>query len=190
MYGEYFVPFPVIETERLIIRMVRRQDAKDLYELCRRPETSRFSLWHPHASLAETKDFISYQLSLYRKRQCMFFVVEEKETGRVMGTCSYVSMDSNYKIAEIGYSVLSDLWNKGYATEIAEALCGYAFDRIGVQRVFARILPQNTASRSVLLKVGFSYEGTEKKGFYFDGRVDDVEVYGITDDIFFELRES
>ena len=54
MYNEYFVPYPVIETERLLIRMVRKSDAEDLYELCRRPETSRFSLWSPHENLKET----------------------------------------------------------------------------------------------------------------------------------------
>ena len=75
MYNEYFVPYPTIETDRLIIRMVKKRDAEDLFELCRRPETSQFSLWSPHESLSETKDFISYQLSRYRKRECMFFVV-------------------------------------------------------------------------------------------------------------------
>ena len=188
MYNEYFVPYPNIETDRLVIRMVKKRDAEDLYELCRRPETSQFSLWNPHESLSETKDFINYQISRYRKKECMFFVVEEKASGRVIGTCSYVSMDADYKVAEIGYSVLSDLWNKGFATEIADALMGYAFNRIGVQRVFARVLPQNTASQRVLLKLGFELEGTAKKGYYFNGRIDDVLVYGITDDEYFEER--
>ncbi len=188
MYNEYFVPYPVIETERLKIRMVQKGDAEDLYELCRRPETSRFSLWSPHEDLKETKEFIAYQISLYRKRKCMFFVVEEKASGKVIGTCSYVSMDSDYKMAEIGYSILSDLWNHGFATEVAEALTGYAFDRIGVQRVFARLLPQNTASARVLLKLGFEFEGRAKNGFYYNGRVDDVDVYGITDEMYFESR--
>ena len=188
MYNEYFVPYPTIETDRLVIRMVKKKDAEDLFELCRRPETSMFSLWSPHESLSETKDFISYQLSRYRKRECMFFVVEEKASGRVIGTCSYVSMDSDYKIAEIGYSVLSDLWNHGFATEIADALMGYAFNRIGVQRVFARVLPQNTASQRVLLKLGMEYEGCAKKGYYFNGRVNDVYTYGITDEEYFENR--
>ena len=188
MYNQYFVPYPTIETDRLVIRMVKRQDAKDLFELCRRPETSLFSLWSPHESLNETKEFISYQINRYRKRDCMFFVVEEKASGRVIGTCSYVSMDSNFKIAEIGYSILSDFWNQGFATEVADGLMGYAFNRIGVQRGFARVLPQNAASVRVLLKLGFEYEGTAKKGFYYKGNVDDVEVFGITDDMYYSDR--
>ncbi len=190
MYNEYFVPFPVIETERLKLRMVTKADAEDLYELCHRPETSRFSMWSPHESLSQTKEFIAYQISLFRKRKCMFFAVEEKSTGRVIGTCSYVSIDTYYKKAEIGYSILSDLWNKGFATEVADALCGYAFDRIKVQRVYAKVLPQNTASARVLLKLGFELEGTLKKDFYYNGREDDVDIYGITDDVYFETRRG
>ncbi len=188
MYNEYFVPYPRIETDRLVIRMVKKADAQDLYELCHRPETSVFALWSPHESLAQTKEFINYQISRYRKKECMFFAVEEKASGRVVGTCSYVSMDDDYKIAEIGYSVLSDFWNQGFATEIADALMGYAFNRIGVQRVFARVLPQNTASQRVLLKLGFQFEGTARKGYYFNGRVNDIYIYGITDDEYFESR--
>lgn len=190
MYEYYFVPYPVIETERLIIRMVRKSDANDLYELCRRPETSRYSAWSPHRSIKETRDYIAYRLAQYRKHACTFFVVEQKGTGRVIGTCSYAYFDEEYKVSEIGYSVLSDEWNKGYATEIASALMGYAFNRIGVQRVFARVLPQNTASIRVLLKLGFEYEGTHKKEFYFNGKTADVCIYAITNDKYFSKRNE
>ncbi len=186
MYENYFVPYPVIETARLTIRMVIKSDADDLYEICRRPESSQFSMWSPHKTLKDTKDFIAFQHSLYRKRKCTFFVIEEKDTGTVIGTCSYVSFDDNYKVAEIGYSILSDLWNNGFATEAADALTGYAFECIGVQRVFARVLPQNEASVQVLLKIGMEFEGIHKKEYYYDGKVSDVEIYAITDDMFFE----
>lgn len=188
MYDSYFVPYPIIETERLIIRMVRKSDADDLFELCKRPETSRYSCWRPHRSLKETRDYISYRLTQYRKRCCFFFVVEERVSKRVIGTCSYASFDEDYKIAEIGYSILSDKWNIGYATETAAALIGYAFNRIGVQRVFARVLPQNLASVRVLEKLGFVYEGTHKKDVFYDGRAEDVSVYAMTDDEYFSRR--
>lgn len=189
MYEDYFVPYPIIETDRLIIRMVRKSDAEDLYELCKRPETSRYSAWNPHRSLRETREYISYRLSQFRKKCCYFFVVEEKASGRVIGTCSYGSFDEAYKVAEIGYSILSNKWNMGYATETADALMGYAFKRIGVQRVFVRILPDNLASIKVAEKLGLDFEGKHIKEFYFDGRASDVLIYAITDDKFFSRRK-
>jgi ribosomal-protein-alanine N-acetyltransferase len=188
MYQDCFVPYPIINTDRLTIRRVQKSDASDLFELCRRPETSRFSMWSPHESINETKEYISFRISQLKKKQCTFFVVELKETGRVIGTGSYVSIDENYKVAEIGYSILSDFWNNGFGTEVASALTGFAFDRIGVQRVFARVLPQNEASARVLEKIGFVFEGTHKKEFYYNGIISDVLVFAITDDEFYSLE--
>ena len=112
MYEDYFVPFPVIETERLVLRMVKRSDAKQLFDHCSLKETSQFSLWSPHKTLRDTKDFIAYQHSLYKKKQCYFFVVEDKLSKEVIGTCSYVSMDDDYKIAEKDIQKLTDDFTK------------------------------------------------------------------------------
>lgn len=186
MYETVLFPYPVIETEHLILRKVKRSDAEYLFELCRREETSRFSLWRPHESIKDTKEFINYKLSELKKgRIPPFFAVEEKQSGRVIGTCSYVSADEFFKTVEIGYSVLSDCWNNGYGTEIAWGLTGYAFDRLGAQRVYARVLPENGASLRVLEKLSFEYEGTLKKDYYFDGKVSDVCVLAMTDDVYF-----
>jgi ribosomal-protein-alanine N-acetyltransferase len=168
--------------------MVKKSDVNDLFELCRRPETSMYSVWNPHKSINDTKDLISFRLSQYRKGQCTFFVIEEKASGRVIGSCSYVTIDENYKSAEIGYSILSDRWNMGYATEAAAALIGFAFDRIGVIRVYAKVLPPNTASVRVLEKLGFQYEGTLKKAYYFEGKVSDINLFAITDDMYYQGR--
>lgn len=56
---------------------------------------------------------------------------------------------------EIGYAVTPDHWGKGLATEIAKALCQYAFDRFKVDFLIAFIDPENAASQRVLEKCGF-----------------------------------
>ena len=188
MYEDYFIPFPVIETERLILRMVKRSDAKQLFDLCSLKETSEFSLWSPHKTLKDTKDFIAYQHSLYKKKQCYFFVVQDKLSKEVIGTCSYVSNEMDEKVWEIGYSIIKPLWGCGFGTETALALTEFAFKRIGAQRVFARVLPQNVASAIVLQKIGFENEGTLKKGYYYNEKVSDVLIFGITDTMFKEVE--
>lgn len=188
MYQPAYAPYPIIETERLIVRKPTLRDAVDIFELCRRAETSRYSLWSPHNDISETREMIKNKLSEFRRGNIPpFFSVEEKETGRVIGTCSYVSADADYKVVEIGYSILSDCWNKGYGTEVAWALTGYAFDRIEAQRVFARVLPENAASVNLLTRLGFVLEGVLKKGYFFNGRVSDVAVLALTDDEYFAM---
>ncbi len=61
---------------------------------------------------------------------------------------------------EIGYSVLPQFQGIGYATEMMGGLIGWLFSQPGVSQAVAEALPDNTASRRVLAKLGFVQRGT------------------------------
>ena len=63
----YFSRLPVLETDRLILRPVRRQDAKDIFAYASDPEVARYVLWEPHRSLTETRNYVRCMRSLYRR---------------------------------------------------------------------------------------------------------------------------
>lgn len=187
MYEEFFVPFPILKTDRLIIRQVKRKDAKGLYELCSSPESSQFSHWSPHPSLSYTRSYISYQLKQKRRHRLTGFVIIDRKTKKLIGTCSYTSIDDDYKTAEIGYSVLKEYWGQGIAPEAVDALLWYGFNDIKLQRISAKVLPENTQSVRVLEKLGFAYEGTLRKAFYYNGQVSDVLLFSMTDEDYFNM---
>ena len=56
---------------------------------------------------------------------------------------------------EVGYGLDADYWNRGYATEAADALCAWALAQPDVTAVEAETDPGNTASQRVLQKLGF-----------------------------------
>ena len=60
---------------------------------------------------------------------------------------------------EVGYRLLFDAWGKGYATEGAQALIDYGFDRLGVNRIIGVTHPGNKASQHVLQKSGLRHAG-------------------------------
>ncbi len=59
---------------------------------------------------------------------------------------------------ELAYSVASEYWGRGLATEIAAAAAAVGFERLGLEKVVAITLPTNRASRRVMEKTGFRYE--------------------------------
>ena len=88
--------------------------------------------------------------------------------------------------AEIGYWLGVPYWGKGYATEAAKAVIGYAFETLGVQRVFAFHFTRNPASGRVLARAGMQREGTMRQHLVkWDERVD-VDYYGILRDDWME----
>lgn len=68
--------------------------------------------------------------------------------------------------AEIGYSVLPQFQRRGYATEVAAALVGWALSQPGVERVIADVSPDNTPSVRLLRRLGFHEAGVAAEAGY------------------------
>jgi RimJ/RimL family protein N-acetyltransferase len=67
---------------------------------------------------------------------------------------------------EIGWTVMPERWNQGFATELGEASLDVAFGPLALTDVVSFTLPHNHASRRVMEKLGFAYErDTDYKGW-------------------------
>ncbi len=190
MYSTYFKPFPILETERLKLRKVKKKDCRDLYEYCCDPVSSRYSDWQPHEDAAVTKQFIKGLLSAEHRGEYFMWCIEIKETGKVIGSISLTDIDRHYKVAELGYGIQKAYYGKGYATEAAKAVLEYLFCTVGVQRVFARIATANLPSVRLAVRLDMECDGLLRKGIYLDGKCHDVYIYAITDVDYKRLNED
>ena len=178
----------VIETERLLLRPIRIEDARDMYEYCSVPEVSRYVTWERHPSESFTKRNIRRILKGYKAGTFFDFAIEYKENGKMIGTCGYTSFDFDSDSAEIGYVVNPDYQRISVATEAASEVISYAFEVLGAKRVFARFIEGNDASRRVMEKCRMEYETTHEHGAVKDGRFVRVTVYSLTRDRYFAVN--
>ena len=80
-----------------------------------------------------------------------------KDTGELIGDCGLEQMDvEGGRVAELGYDLRSDHWNRGLATEAACAVRDLAFEELGLSRLVSLIRVGNIASKRVAEKVGMS----------------------------------
>jgi len=93
------------------------------------------------------------------------FAVVHRQERAVMGTGGYKGPPDASGMVEIAYGVAPAFQGRGYATEIARALCAYALESDLVRLLRAHTLPEPNASTRVL----------KKNGFEFVGEVDDPE---------------
>ncbi|NVO67176.1 GNAT family N-acetyltransferase [Methanofollis tationis] len=84
--------------------------------------------------------------------------------GTLVGSCGFLGRPSAEGEVEIGYGVLPAFRGRGYATEAAAALIGWAFAHPEVRKVAAQADPQNRASVRVLEKIGFVPDGAGDEG--------------------------
>lgn len=165
-----FSKIPTIYTDRLILREMRRSDAKDMYEYSCNPETSKYLLWDVHKSPDFTKEFIDYVISKYKSGEYSDWALVYKENSKMIGTTGFTRIDEENRVAEIGYVLNPDYWGMGLATEAAAAAIKFAFETLNMHRVEAKFMFGNDASLKVMKKLGMKFEGYQRDLMFVKGK--------------------
>ena len=100
-------------------------------------------------------------------------------TGEMIGNVGIRKPAPEARIAETGYELAPAHWGRGYATEAARAMLGWAFGELGLHRVHAHCVAENTGSVRVLEKLGMRPEGHLREHEWMKGRWWDVLLFGI-----------
>ncbi len=177
--AELFADLPTVQTRRLLLRKLRMDDAADIFEYGRDPEVTRHLMWDPHRTIDDSREFLHWVLELYRRGEVAPWGIELRTEGRVVGTIGYHYWNRQHARAELGYSLARPYWGQGLMTEAARAAVDFGFRVMGLNRVEARCVPENTASARVMVKCGMRYEGTLREMDFRKGTFDDMLIYSI-----------
>lgn len=150
-------PPETIQTERLLLRKPRMEDAPVIFEsYARDPEVSRYLAWMPHKNIRETEQFLLACGHLWQTEKDYAYVVTMKEAGRLIGMFGLHPMKMK---VEVGYALARPYWGKGYTSEALRAVIGWAFSQPEIYRVQAFCDVENIASARVMEKAGMTREG-------------------------------
>ena len=147
----------IIETERLILRPWREEDAAELYRWACDPEVGPAAGWAPHESV---EDSLQVLRTILIKPDT--WAVTQKGSDAPVGSVGIFPSSCSLaeKQPEIGYWLARPLWGQGYIPEAVRALIGLCFDR-GAEAVWCAHADVNRKSRRVIEKCGFVYRRTE-----------------------------
>lgn len=149
-----------IETQRLILRRFKVEDAEDMYQnWASDPEVTKFLTWPPHTSAEVTKYLLSDWVARYSDGGYFNWVMEYKETGRVIGNISVVKLNECTEAADMGYCMSRAYWGQGLMPEALNVVISYLFDVVGLNRIAACHDVNNPKSGRVMEKAGMKQEG-------------------------------
>ncbi len=146
-----------LESERLLLRPLRLEDAADIQRMAGEWEVARYTANIPHpyeAGMAEA------WIKSHRGDFEIVFAIARRQDGVLVG-CIGVEPDAATREAEFGYWIGRPYWGAGYATEALSALVDHVFATADVDRARAAAMPDNRASIRVQEKVGFRYVGVK-----------------------------
>ena len=166
---------PILETERLILRPYKLEDASEFERLITPREVTDGTFSYPHPVPAGWGvERINLNFSRYGNREHNEFVIGTRATGQFIGGIG-MTVTPRHKRGHLGYWLGVDFWGQGYATEAARAIVRYGFGTLGLYRIEAGHYPRNPASGRVLEKIGMRLEGTLRghllKGDVFEDTV-------------------
>ena len=150
-----------IETERLILRKPRLDDAHAIFQgWTQDQEVTRYLTWRPHEQIQQTQEFLRGCIHSSEGEMRFPYAITLKENRQVIGIID--PRIEGPKVG-IGYGAARAYWGKGYVTEATRAIIDWAFQQPSIYRVYATTDLENSASRRVLEKVGMQCEGILRK---------------------------
>jgi len=183
-----FSPFPVLETERLILRQIKMEDAADYFALRTDPRVTIYTNRETPQSIEDVHKLIkTIDEWIATNEKIAWAIVEkgegkgagEKGDGKFIGTLSFHKTDRKHHRAEIGYQLVFEYWKKGYMNEAVKAAVAYAFNGMNLHSIEARVNELNAASIRVLEKNNFVKEAHFTEDFFHDGEYFDTGVYSL-----------
>lgn len=150
-----------IETERLMITEFTADMAQDVCDNSQDEDNRRFVPDEVFESADEAAEVIAFLRSRYGGMEGpLAYPVIEKTRGANIGYVQLVPLDRGRW--EIGYHIARKYTGNGFATEAVRAFLPVITEKTGTEMVYGICLAENTASKHVLLKCGFTpeFEGT------------------------------
>ena len=172
-----------IETERLTLRQFTMEDAESAMNNWAGDDHVQKMYGEPsYKTIDAAAKLLEKYIKSYDKGNFYRWAVIERASGECIGQVAFFLVDTGNHFGEIEYCIGTAFQGKGYATEATKAVIDYGFKQIGFHKVQICVRPSNLASKRVIEKCGFTYEGTLRDYFFIDGKYEDRMFFSILED--------
>lgn len=172
-----FSAFPVLETERLLLRAETNADIPALFKMRSDPEMRRYSDRDPAKSIDEIVELMKLIRAGIEGNSAISWAITLKGSDEMIGNISFWKIDKDHHRAELGYMLWKDFWKRGIMSEALEIVLDYGFSKMKLHSAEAQVNPNNAASIALLEKFGFVREAYFRENFHYNGKFLDSAVY-------------
>lgn len=153
-YGDEEMHDYTIETERLILRPLKIDDAEAVYQWVSDERVAKYMVYNTYTSLEAVAEW----LTMLQKPDVEYhFGFVRKEDGLLIGSGSIGPDSDRSDFWGFGYNLRYDCWGNGFATEATKAMMKFANEHFDVVKFSSSHVEQNKASGHVMEKCGLHF---------------------------------
>lgn len=172
-----FEKFPELESDRLLFRAYKKEDASNVLSIRSHPKVSKYLDSKILVTVEDSEKRIHTILQDFKDKKGITWAIIDKKTNKLIGDFGVWRIDKQNFRGEIGYILNPDYWGKGFMKESMTTLINFAFKTINLHSLEANVNPKNANSKNLLLKFNFKLEAYFRENYYFNGTFLDSEIY-------------
>lgn len=175
-----FQPFPLLETERFVLRRMTLADGPEMLFLRSDDAVLEFINREKATSLKQAEDFIQLIDKLIDGNESILWAIAWKDNPeKLIGTiCIWQIQKEDFRAA-VGYVLHPSQWRKGIMKEVLLKVVDYGFSTLQLHSIAAEVAPKNIASCTLLESVGFVREAYFKENVCYKGEFFDTAIYSL-----------
>lgn len=159
-----FIPFPLLSTNRLVLRQLWESDARDLSALRSNEVVNRYVPRAKQTSFKEASAFIHTINRGIREKKWLYWAICKKEHPKLIGTICIWNFSADQTTAEIGYELTPAHQGQGFMNEALQCVIDYSFSHMHLKSIEAFTHKDNSSSIRLLLKNHFQQDTFRKDG--------------------------
>ncbi|MCM3626645.1 GNAT family N-acetyltransferase [Paenibacillus glycanilyticus] len=169
----------VLVSKRLTLRMLEAADAECIEKLAGDREVADTTLGIPHPYPAGAAlPFIHARREASERGDGYSFAAIRTEDGAFLGVIG-LHINKAHNMAELAYWIGKPYWRSGYCSEAASKVLQFAYEELGLNRVYAAAMTRNPASYKVMEKIGMKFEGVLRNHIRKGEVYEDLRHYGL-----------
>ena len=155
MINRSFAPFPILATQRLILRQLIIDDEQEIFSLRSDREINKYLDRQVSKTVDDARNFINMVNENIHKNDSIYWAITFSDRKLLVGTICLFGFSDENSSCEIGYELLTNFQGQGIMKEAAEKVIDYAFNTIKVKKIEAFFHRDNQRSIKLLEKFSF-----------------------------------
>lgn len=174
-----FESFPVLKSDRLMLREIANSDANEIFEMRSSGRVNHFIARENMRSVEDAEILIDKTRAVFTNHQGIGWAGVLRNENKIIGTCGFNSIDHANLHAEIGGELSVDYWGKNIALEAVATIVNFGFDSLHLHSVEAKVSPGNRGAIYILESLGFKKEAHFTDRIFFNGMFYDLAIYNL-----------